>query len=86
MKKTEQINIKGMLQEKCRECENDTFLKNADLQIDYDKAQGYIKLLEKCLDVKEELLEYYRNENEELKNKVKLYKAKLERITENEGI
>ena len=47
----------------------------ADLQMKYDKAERHIKLLNSCLDVKEKLCEFYRQENDELKEKLRFMKG-----------
>lgn len=62
--------------DKCLECENDTLLKYSSLVIDYDKLQNYNGLLEKCLDVKEALNKVLREDNEMLRNKLKLFEIK----------
>lgn len=62
--------------DKCIECENDILMKYSSLVIDYDKLQNYNRLLEKCLDVKEELNKVLREDNETLRNKLKLYEIK----------
>ena len=61
---------------KCIECENDILMKYSSLVIDYDKLQNYNGLLEKALDVKEELNKVLREDNEMLRNKLKLYEIK----------
>lgn len=63
-----------MAKNNCAECEKDILLKYSDLQIEYNKLENYNKLLENCLDIKEELCNFFRTENEELKNKLKIYK------------
>ena len=62
--------------DKCIECENDTLLKYSGLVIDYDKLKYYNGLLEKALDVKDELNKVLREDNEMLRNKLKLYEIK----------
>jgi len=62
--------------DKCIECENDILMKYSSLVIDYDKLQNYNRLLEKCLDVKEALNKVLREDNETLRNKLKLYEIK----------
>ena len=62
--------------DKCLECENDILMRYSSLVIDYDKLQNYNRLLEKCLDVKEELNKVLRENNETLRNKLKLYEIK----------
>lgn len=58
--------------DKCIECENDALLKYADLQIELDKANRYNELLQKCLDVKEELNATLRRNNQILKEKLEV--------------
>ena len=65
---------------KCIECENNTLQDYADLAIKYDNAQRHIKILSECLDTKEELCAFFREQNEELKNKLHI----LEQTNENE--
>jgi hypothetical protein len=59
--------------DKCTECEKEIVSDLADLQMKYDKAEKYIKLLNACLDVKEKLCEFYRQENGDLKEKLSIY-------------
>lgn len=63
-----------MAKNNCAECEKDIMLKYSDLSIEYNKLEKYNKLLENCLDIKEELNNFFRTENEELKNKLRIYK------------
>lgn len=46
----------------------------ADLQIRHDRTLQYCKLLEELLDVKENLISFIKQENEELKNKIRILK------------
>lgn len=39
----------------CTECENETLLKLADLEMEYDRLKRYYDLTVKCLDAKDEL-------------------------------
>ena len=55
----------------CKNCENDLMLKLSDAEIKCDKLQWYYDTLNKALDIKEELNEALRQENEELKNKMR---------------
>lgn len=66
----------------CTECENDSLLKYADLQIEYDKLKRYYDLTVQCLDVKDELCKALRDENQELIRKVEIYKDYRNRTTE----
>lgn len=63
-----------MTDKKCVECEKAIISDMADLQIEYDKLKKYYKLIIKCLDIKEELCKALREENEELRNKLEVYK------------
>ncbi len=62
----------GMMIDKCTECENKTMLEFADIAIKYDRALKHIEILNECMDTKEMLNEFYRQENEELKNKIRI--------------
>lgn len=44
-----------------------------DLEMKYDLAQRHIKILTNCLDVKEQLCAFFREQNEQLKEKVDIY-------------
>lgn len=57
----------------CKECESDIMDKYADLEIKYERALQHILILNECLDVKEKLNEFYRQEIEELQNKVRVF-------------
>jgi hypothetical protein len=54
----------------CKECESDIMDKYSDIAIKYDRAQEQIKLLTECMDTKEKLNDFYRQEIEELKVKL----------------
>lgn len=56
----------------CKNCENDLMLKLSDAEIKCDKLQWYYDKLNKALDIKEELNSALRQENEELKNKIRI--------------
>lgn len=64
---------KMTMPDKCKDCENELLLKLADLETKYDRLEYYSKILEKCLDTKDELCKVLREENDELKNKLRLY-------------
>ena len=64
----------------CTECENDSLLKYADLQIEYDKLKRYYDLTVQCLDVKDELCKALRDENQELIRKIEIYKERLRKV------
>lgn len=66
----------GNKEKNCAECESKLIDDFADLQLKYDLAQRHIEILGKCLDVKEELCAFYRDENEQLKTKLKIYEKK----------
>lgn len=55
----------------CSNCENDLMLKLADVKIKCDRLQWYYDTLNKALDIKDELNKALRDENEELKNKIR---------------
>ena len=56
----------------CQNCENDMLLRNSELAIEKDRLQWYYDTLNKALDLKEELNSALRQENEELKNKLRI--------------
>ena len=56
----------------CKNCENDLMLKLSDAEIKCDKLQWYYDKLNKALDIQEELNSALRQENEELKNKLRI--------------
>ena len=58
----------------CTECENETLLKLADLEMEYDSLKRYYELTVKCLDVKDELCKALREKNQELIRKLEIYK------------
>lgn len=63
------------MKKNCKECESETMDKYADIAIKYDRAQEQIKLLTECMDIKEKLNEFYRQEIEELKVKLACYEG-----------
>ena len=63
----------------CKNCENDLMLKLSDAEIKCDKLQWYYDKLNMALDIKEELNKALREENEELKNKLRVTKNDRER-------
>ena len=73
--KQEIIKLEGEAEMKqdCKDCENKSLMEIAELQIKLDKAENHINILNRCLDVKEELCDFLRDENEELQNKLKIY-------------
>lgn len=58
----------------CSNCKNDLMLKLADVKIKCDRLQWYYDTLNKALDIKDELNKALREENEELKNKMRRWK------------
>lgn len=56
----------------CTECENEALLKAAEFEMHCKKLEWWYKTLNKALDVKEELNQALREENEELKNKQRI--------------
>ena len=59
----------------CSNCENDLMLKLSDAEIKCDKLQWYYDELNMALDIKDELNNALRDENEELKNKLRRWKS-----------
>ncbi len=59
----------------CKECESDIMDKYSDIAIKYDRAQQQIKRLTECMNVKEKLNEFYRQEIEEMKTKLAFYEG-----------
>lgn len=64
----------------CTECENETMLKYSDLMIEYDKIKRWNKILNDCLDTKDELCKALREDNENLRYKNKLYLEKIKKL------
>lgn len=58
----------------CKECSNEALDKYADLYIKYEQAKKEVEILNECLDVKDKLLNLYREKNNELNTKLKVYK------------
>ena len=58
----------------CMECENDALAKYSELYIEHDRLKTYASLLEQSLVANEKLLKFFRVENQELKNKLEVYK------------
>ena len=59
------------MDKKCRYCEATNLMNLADCEIKLEKANNMIKILEKCLDTKDELCKALRDDNEELRNKLR---------------
>lgn len=55
----------------CSNCENDLMLKLSALKKSNDKLQWFYDILNKAIDIKDELNKALRDENEELKNKIR---------------
>lgn len=66
------------MEDKCKNCENESMLKYAEAVFKLEKAERYNKLLERCLDVKDELCNTLREDNEELRTRLKIYKEEGE--------
>ena len=58
------------MKKNCKECESDIMDKYADMAIKYERVKEQVRILEECLDTKEKLNEFYRQEIEELKTKL----------------
>lgn len=68
-----------MNEQDCQNCEAELMLELSSLTLRLDTAKGYIKILERCLDSKEILCNYYRTQMEELTTRIKyLEEAKNE--------
>lgn len=61
------------MSDKCKNCENELLLNVAELEIKNDRLEYCSKLLERCLDTKDELCKALREDNEELRNKLRIY-------------
>lgn len=64
----------------CTECENETMLKYSDLMVEHDKLKRYNKILNNCLDTKDELCKILREDNENLRYKNELYLEKIKKL------
>lgn len=60
----------------CLDCEKEIIQKYSDLYIEFEKLKNYYALIEKCLDIKEELNKVLREDNENLRYQLKLWKEK----------
>lgn len=56
----------------CKNCENEIMLKLADYEIEKDNLVRHVEILKRALDVKEDLLNFYREKSEQLENKLKI--------------
>ena len=56
----------------CKNCENNIMQTLAEAEIKLDRLERYYDLLNKALDIKEELNKTLREENQELKNKLRI--------------
>ena len=56
----------------CKNCENNIMQTLAEAEIKLDRFERYYDLLNKALDIKEELNKTLREENQELKNKLRI--------------
>ena len=68
------------MENKCIECENETMLKYSSLCCDYEDLQERLRLTQNCLTAITEMACYLAKKNDELENKVKLYKEKCEEL------
>lgn len=57
----------------CKECSNEALDKYADLYLKYERLEGQNRTLEECFDIMKNLCDNYRQENEELKTKIRIY-------------
>lgn len=62
--------VTSTLESDCKNCEAELMLELASVQLRLDTANRYNSILEKCLDVKDMLCGFYREENEQLKNRI----------------
>ena len=62
----------------CKSCENDLISDCAELSMKNDRLEWWYKTLNQALDIKEELNKALRQENEELKNKLRVMKNERE--------
>lgn len=62
----------------CKSCENDLISDCAELSMKNDRLEWWYKTLNQALDIKEELNKALREENEELKNKLRVMKNERE--------
>ena len=58
------------MKNECKDCENESLMKYADMAIQLENVQKYNKLLEQALDIKEKLNKMLREENESLKTRL----------------
>ena len=56
------------MKNECKDCENESLMKYADMAIKLENVQKYNKLLEQALDIKEKLNKMLREENERIEN------------------
>jgi len=61
----------------CKNCESELISQIADIGIENDKLRRINKIYEQCLDVKEELNKALREDNEELRSKLRTLKELL---------
>lgn len=67
--------------DKCIECENEMLLRCSDLEIELDKCKRYISMLEKANDIAQALNQTLRDEAQNLRYKMELYKEKAEMLS-----
>lgn len=66
----------GKQNSKCLDCEKEIIQKYSNLYIEFERLKNYNALIEKCLDIKEELNKVLREDNENLRYQLKLWKEK----------
>jgi len=64
------------MSKKSTDCEN-TMQDYSSLYLKYEQMRRYAAIYSECLDIKDKLCAELRKENEELKNKLKLYEDKF---------
>lgn len=67
----------------CSDCEREAIQKYADLATEYDKLKRYNKILNDCLDTKDEYCKVLREDNENLRYKNELYLEKIKKLEKN---
>ena len=59
----------------CTICEQDALMRVAELEIEVENLQEWKYTLEQALEVEHKLMTAYKEENEELQNKLRVYQA-----------
>lgn len=57
----------------CINCEKDALMRVAELEIEVENLQEWKYTLEQALEVEHKLMTAYKEENEELQNKLRIY-------------